>query len=560
MHHPHLEGLSVQLPLVAGYNYSTEGLKAVTEKPEKPENIKQSEKAVVNGPEAFAARNAGANDLQKVKAARTNASDGSLGKHVAGHQEHDDSIQIVFDDHVVSRKNALDEKAASRPTDGQPLLLKGGVQQTEITEQALLRRVAELPPDKQLQVLAAGVQAFNQELDHQKAQILIGTVAGLGDGLVSLTSAVEGMGKAVCDVAQFSNEVMLNDPACLDKAEQAGQAIGKLLVGGVRIWQVSDNYLQSVGAAGAGGDYCKAFRDIAWLGDRLNQRWQEMSPEDKARLTSKLATENLGILASGLGINKLAKSMDVAGALEELGTTASELGAGARDKTGKFIAGMVDQLAPRPLAATPEGFMVPVDNSAEANVFMMKGDKGLPAGVKPSELLEASARYTEDGQINLEATASEKLLEAAEKRGFNRRFVEEKLRAINTTLTDSFLATGAYDKSRHGTERGYGLLVHEELRKRINLLNDPYLNTEVSYLKGELSGWSKLGISRIDIILGKLEEPFGSVCLKTLSATPSAQQERGWVRNLPPFPDGTIVPRMHLKISVPKALERVNHD
>lgn len=533
----------------------------MTEVNDKKDKVEHSpEKATVTGPEAFAARNAGVKDLQKAEGARTNASDGSLSKHVAGHQDHDNSIQIVFDDHVVSRKNALTEKAASHPEDGQPLLLKGGVQQTEITDQTLFRKIAELPLDKQVQVIAAGVQAFNQELDHQKARIFIGTVAGFGEGVVNLAASVEGMGKAVCDVAQFSKEVMLNDRACLDNAEQAGQAVGKLLVGGVRIWQVSDHYLQIVGAAGADGDYCKSLRDIAWLGDQLNQRWQEMSPEDKARLTSKLATENLGMLGSGLGINKLAKSMDMVGALEELGTTASELGAGAREKSGKFIAGMVDQLAPRPLAATPEGFMVPIDNSAEANVFMMKGDKGLPAGVKPSELLEASARYTEDGQINLEATAPEKLLEAAEKRGFNRRFVEEKLRAINTTLTDSFLATGAYDKSRHGTERGYGLLVHEELRKRINLLNDPHLNAEVSYLKGELSGWSKLGISRIDIILGKVEEPFGSVCLKTLSATPSAQQERGWVRNLPPFPDGTIVPRMHLKISVPKALERLNHD
>lgn len=285
-----------------------------------------------------------------------------------------------------------------------------------------------------------------------------------------------------------------------------------------------------------------------------------MSPEDKARLTSRLATENLGMLAPGLGINKLAKSMDVTGALEELGGTASELGAGAREKTGRFIAGMVDDLALRPLAVTPEGLRVPVHGTTEEYVLQMKGDKGLPAGVKPSELLEAKAHFTEDGQIALEAKAPEKLIEAAEKRGFDKPFVEQKLRAINTALTDSFLATGAYDQSRHGTEKAYGLLVHEQLRSRINRLNDPYLNAEVSYLKGDLSGWSKLGTSRIDIIVGKPDEPISSICLKTLDARPSAQQERDWFRNLPYLNDGSVIPRMHLKVSVPQAFERVNHD
>jgi len=260
----------------------------MTEAHDKKDKVEQvSEKTVVTGPEAFAARNAGAKDIQKAEVIRTNASDGSLSKHIAGHQKHDDSIQIVFDDHVVSRRNVLTEKAASRPADGQALRLTGSVEQNEITEQGLFRKISELPPDKQLQVIAAGVQAFNQELDHQKARVLIGTVAGIGDGIVNLTAAVEGMGKAVCDVAQFSKEVMQNDPACLDKAEQAGQAVGKLLVGGVRIWQASDNYLQSVGAAGADGDYCKAFRDIAWLGDNLNQRWQELSPEDRDQLSER---------------------------------------------------------------------------------------------------------------------------------------------------------------------------------------------------------------------------------------------------------------------------------
>jgi hypothetical protein len=86
------------------------------------------------------------------------------------------------------------------------------------------------------------------------------------------------------------------------------------------------------------------------------------------------------------------------------------------------------------------------------------------------------------------------------------------------------------------------------LRQSLNNAGDPTITTEASYLKGQTSTWGKLGTSRIDISLGDAQEPFASVCLKTLKATPSPQQERGWIRNLPHLKDGSIPPRMYLKL------------
>jgi hypothetical protein len=80
---------------------------------------------------------------------------------------------------------------------------------------------------------------------------------------------------------------------------------------------------------------------------------------------------------------------------------------------------------------------------------------------------------------------------------------------------------------------------------------DKAIHPEASYLKQSPSAWGKLGTSRVDISLGDKQKPFVSICLKTLKATPSAQQERGWVKNLPTLNDGSIPPRLYLKLPEP---------
>lgn len=305
----------------------------------------------------------------QVKAAE-NANPHRHSGSAGGDQEH--SLEIVGFGATVSRKTQLTEKDlpkvpteqegpksfyATESTDKKHLTLKGGVEEVVVTPQAILERIGSLPLDKQAQIVGAGIMTFKQELDHQEYRIFVGAVAGFGDAAVSLTEGVENLGKSVCAVAEFSRELATNDPAALGKAAQAKEAAGKLLVGCVGLFTIADSYLGDVGAT---GDYAKPFRDIAWLGHKIDERWQAMSPEEKTRVVTKAATENLAGLAVGLGTAKLAKSMHVVEALEQLGKDASQLGGAARAKAGKFIESMLDELLPQPMGVTPDGHLMPI--------------------------------------------------------------------------------------------------------------------------------------------------------------------------------------------------------
>lgn len=307
-----------------------------------------------------AERNVDVAKVNEIQNANPDRHSGSAG----GDQDH--SLEIIGFGATVSRQTKLTEKDLAKDLardltrdlaiDGtapnEPYVLKGRVVEDALTPQAVLEKIAALPLDKQVQVVGAGIAAYQQELDHQRFRIFVGTVAGVGDGVVGLAEGLEGLGKAVCEVAQFSREVMDNDPRAADRAAKAGEVVGKVLVGGVRLWQVTDAYLGDIGAT---GDYAKPLKDIAWLGQQIDQRWQAMSPEEKSKLTAKLAVENLAGLAVGFGTTKLAKSMKVTEALEQLGADASQLGSGAREKAGKFISNVLDELMPQEIAVTPDG-------------------------------------------------------------------------------------------------------------------------------------------------------------------------------------------------------------
>lgn len=305
----------------------------------------------------------------QVKAAE-NANPHRHSGSAGGDQEH--SLEIVGFGATVSRKTQLTEKDlpkvpieletpksfyATESADKKHLTLKGGVEEVVVTPQAILERIGSLPLEIQAQIVGAGIMTFKQELDHQEYRIFVGAVAGFGDAAVSLTEGVENLGKSVCALAEFSRELATNDPAALDKAAQAKEAAGKLFVGCVGLFTIADSYLGDVGAT---GDYAKPFRDIAWLGHKIDERWQAMSPEEKTRVVTKAATENLAGLAVGLGTAKLAKSMHVVEALEHLGKDASQLGGAARAKSGKFIESMLDELLPQPMGVTPDGHLMPI--------------------------------------------------------------------------------------------------------------------------------------------------------------------------------------------------------
>ncbi len=242
---------------------------------------------------------------------------------------------------------------------------------TEQEETSSIERIAALPIDKQAQVIGAGILAYQQEMSRQQFQIMVGTIAGVGDGAVSLAKGAEEAAKTLGEIWQFSQEVMLNDPTAIEKAGKAGEAIGKTLVGGVRLWQVSEAYLGDIGAT---GDYSKPFKDISWLGEQIDQRWNAMTPAEQSRLAAKLSTEFLGGLAAGFGIAKLAKSEKITGVLEELGAAANELGGKSKKKVGKFISGLLDEITPQPTAVTPDGQRIPTPRKGRDNYLMSKAD------------------------------------------------------------------------------------------------------------------------------------------------------------------------------------------
>ncbi|MBA4026697.1 MAG: hypothetical protein C0473_00495 [Cyanobacteria bacterium DS3.002] len=371
-------------PLMSNLKHKDTGDQEVLGQPEKP---------TLSTAEGHQVRNASAGQIEAVQKANPNASDGSmtnLAKRDRAYTQaliagQDGSIEIVMTEPtgkqvvVAASKTFIEVPQDLAEVEKRPIkdygwdvkpqtegkVLQTGIEyqveiKPEITEQNLFERIGALPLDQQAQVIGAGIKAYSGEMSHQQFRIGVGAIAGLGDGVVGLAEGAENLGKTILDVAQFSRDVMANDPAAVETAGKAGEALGKLLVGGIHIISASDAYLGSLGAASTVGDYGKVLRDVSWLGQQMNSRWEAMSPEEKTRLTARLATENLGGLAVGFGTDKLAKSIKITEALEALGTEASTMGSGAREKAKRLISQMADELMPQPMGVTPDGRLMPI--------------------------------------------------------------------------------------------------------------------------------------------------------------------------------------------------------
>lgn len=258
------------------------------------------------------------------------------------------------------------------------------VSRQQVAERTVFERVAALPLHYQALVLHAGIKAYRQEIDHQQFRIAVGEITGLGESVVGMARGADSLGKSICDVAQFSQDIAENNPRAQETAEQAGQSFGKLLVGGFSVVKVADNYLGSVGAASVDGDNTKAFRDISALGQKMNERWQSMSPEEKTRIATKATIDNLGpIAAAGVGA-KLAGSMNIAGALQELGAGARVLGAKEREKYSNVIAGIWEECRPQPMGLTTDGRLMPIpkhQSKKETAVYMTEASESHGANV-----------------------------------------------------------------------------------------------------------------------------------------------------------------------------------
>ena len=389
-----------------------------------------ADKPVLNSPEGQQVRNATGDQVEAIKAANPNASDGSVKNWALmtkaekfAHVEktgQDRSLELVDREPsgreiVVAARQMVAEVDAnsqltttlqelaeidSRPIKdygfdveqhGQDKVIRTGVeyqvgQQPEVTEQNLFERIGALPLEQQAQVIGAGIKAYNAELTHQQFRIGVGAITGLGEGVVGLAQSAESLGSSIIGVAQFSRDVITNDPAAVETAGKAGESLGKLMVGGIHIFGAADAYLGSLGAATTVGDYGKGLRDVAWLGQQMNQRWEAMSPEEKTRLATKLTVENLGGLAVGFGADRLAKSVKITEALEALGTEASAMGSGVREKASKLISRMTDELMPQPMGMTTDGQRIVIPRQAQDNYHAMSKADDLGGVNKPKDV------------------------------------------------------------------------------------------------------------------------------------------------------------------------------
>ena len=214
-------------------------------------------------------------------------------------------------------------------------------EKTEQDWQSIVEKVSHLPVEIQFQIIGTGLQSFNNEIERQKLEIAIGTIEGIGEGFKSIGEGIGSLANGLGQIGQFSVDVMTNNPRSLETGAQAGEAIGKTLVGGVRIFQMSNDYLYDIGFT---GDYSKPFRDISNLGQELDRRWKELTPREQARLAAKLTTENLGSFAIPFGASKIAKSHRITTALEDFALASKQAGSKASEKVVDSIASVIDDL------------------------------------------------------------------------------------------------------------------------------------------------------------------------------------------------------------------------
>lgn len=206
----------------------------------------------------------------------------------------------------------------------------------------LAGKIASLPLDKQFQIIGSGLQAFNNELEHQKLEAAVGTVEGIGDGFKSIGEGIAGLANGLGKIGQFSVDVVTNNPRAIETGASAGEVIGKTLVNGIKLFEMSHDYLYNIGFT---GDYAKPFNDIANFGNELDRRWQELPTRERAKFAAKLSTETLAGMAIPAGATKIAKSEKITELMESFAVEAKRLGKGP--DAAATIEDAVDTLARR---------------------------------------------------------------------------------------------------------------------------------------------------------------------------------------------------------------------
>lgn len=412
--------------------------------------------------------------------------------------------------------------------------LEGHVEYPENPWQAFTK----LRPDQQREIVKAFEKAgqVGQEGYEQKIQAVS----------ESIPRGFYNVGKSLYDTGIAAGTFVIESTQRPEKVPEAARkladSLAEAIAGGAKISQFVAGQAQEMGKT---GDYSPAVEGLKTIAEAANERWEAMPLEKRTEKGSELIAD-MGISSVVGGADRLAKSGKLIDGLEEIAKHLKDFSAPGRDKAKQAIGAFLDDIF-QPKGLTTNGFEMPIAKpQRDIDDLVMLKNKGLPDTVNPSERLITTQQYNSAHRVLHMLEIPEKVFEAAEKRGLTREQVQEKFNKTGKALSDSYHLLGDYNPKLHGSERAYGNKLHELLRRKLG--GDDLIHTEASYKKGLAVPWGKLGSSRVDIALGEHEKPFVSMCLKTLGAVPSAQQERGWYRNLPRFDDDSVIPRIYFKL------------
>ncbi|NJL71601.1 MAG: hypothetical protein HC888_08275 [Candidatus Competibacteraceae bacterium] len=428
----------------------------------------------------------------------------------------------------------LDEGGVHQALKPDQLVLQASAQHQENEWEAFTK----LDPKQQRGIVEAFQKASNISQSSYENQIQ--AVAE------SIPRGFYNVGKGLYDSGIAAGTFMIEAADRPEKLPEAAQKLAEnlstALMSGLKISEVIAGYSQEVAQS---GDYSRPLRDLQILTTLANERWEAMPLEKRTEKGSELIAE-MGVGSVIGAADKLAKSGKLIDALEDLAKYAGELTAPGREKARRALVAFLDDVF-QPKGLTTNGFEMPIPKQQrDIDDLVMLKNKGLPDHVKPSEQVTTRRQFSPKGEAIHRLDVPETVFEAAEARGLSRQVVAEKLNKVADALTDAYNTIGDYNPKIHGSERSYGIRLHELLRRSLG--RDDLIQAEASYKKGLPVPWGKLGSSRVDIALGEYEKPFASMCLKTLRASPSAQQERGWFKNLPRFEDDSVIPRIYFKL------------
>jgi hypothetical protein len=239
-------------------------------------------------------------------------------------------------------------------------------------------KVAALPEKTQAEIVLTAIRANAEHWGREQVQRQIGSLMG----------ATEGVGQILQDMAtitDFNHACLTGDKKTASEMGAAfGDSIGRMLVGGVNILKISDQYLQDLGAQ---GDWTKPAKDLARLNQTLNTAWDELSPMEQERLKSRFITEfaaNAAMPGASARLLKAGKFTEVFPNMVKIacqsGAELKQLPGDLRRARQGFRNFFDDMFAPE--AVTPDGQRIKLTSEVKQH-YMMNQSDNFEGGVKP---------------------------------------------------------------------------------------------------------------------------------------------------------------------------------